>query len=298
MNITQLTYFRQVARNQHLLKAADALYVSPSTISVSIKKLEDEMGTPLFDRVGRNMQLNERGRLLLPYVETALDALEQGKLALDHAMYDRGNELAFSLKDIAYYDATLQALLDQWPGLSLRHCDMDADDRGNLLWEMDLEVMFTAKDLSQNRMLQSCVVYRDPYCLAVPKTHWLAEREVCSLEDLTDVLFLMRPADNYFQSCVDVILAEHGFRPRATLELGYTLRSSLGQALSGACITTENCMTTSIFANFKRVAVRELAGRTYDVRAYWKQGSKLSGPARTLIELMRQTTDQPGALDE
>lgn len=55
MNIEQLGYFQLTASFQHMSKAADMLNISQSALGSNIRRLEIELGVPLFDRVGRNI---------------------------------------------------------------------------------------------------------------------------------------------------------------------------------------------------------------------------------------------------
>lgn len=114
MNITQLTYFQHLAKRQHLLQTAEALHVSPSTLSASLKSLEEELGTPLFDRRGRGMQLNRQGKLLLPYVEQAFALLAQGEQAVRDSL-GQPRDFSFSLKYTAFYHDIVPLLLKLYP---------------------------------------------------------------------------------------------------------------------------------------------------------------------------------------
>ena len=52
VTITQLQYFKAIAAHENISCAAQELFISQSSLSMSLKKLEDELGRPLFDRVG------------------------------------------------------------------------------------------------------------------------------------------------------------------------------------------------------------------------------------------------------
>ena len=65
LNISQLYSFIVVAQNENLSKAAGMLYVSQSALSKSIAKLEEELGVELFDRRGKKIVLNARGKRFL-----------------------------------------------------------------------------------------------------------------------------------------------------------------------------------------------------------------------------------------
>lgn len=78
LNLYQLNYFKTMARLQHYTKAAEELSMTQPSLSHAISALEEELGILLFEKHGRNVQLTEYGKLFLPYVEDALQELENG----------------------------------------------------------------------------------------------------------------------------------------------------------------------------------------------------------------------------
>lgn len=69
LNFHHLRYFREVAHEGHLTRAAERLNVSQSALSSQIKALEDRLGHALFDRVGRSLELTEFGRIALDHAD-------------------------------------------------------------------------------------------------------------------------------------------------------------------------------------------------------------------------------------
>lgn len=70
LNFHHLHYFWAVAKEGNLTRAATHLHVSQSALSAQIRQLEDQLGQPLFARVGRSLQLTEAGQLALGYAES------------------------------------------------------------------------------------------------------------------------------------------------------------------------------------------------------------------------------------
>lgn len=69
INYKHLHYFWVVAREGGVARAGERLHLTPQTISGQLSLLEDYLGTPLFTRVGRNLELTENGRLVLSYAD-------------------------------------------------------------------------------------------------------------------------------------------------------------------------------------------------------------------------------------
>ncbi len=86
MELLQLYYFQVTARCEHISAAARKLQIAQPALSQTIRRLEHELGTPLFDRIGRHIQLNDFGRIFLKYTDTALGALSDARAELADAM--------------------------------------------------------------------------------------------------------------------------------------------------------------------------------------------------------------------
>lgn len=78
MNLNQLYYFRKLAELEHYTNAAKELYITQPTLSDSMSALEEELGVPLFQRIGRNIRLTKHGHNFYHHVCNALRELEIG----------------------------------------------------------------------------------------------------------------------------------------------------------------------------------------------------------------------------
>ena len=82
MEMLQLRYFYDSAMGESFSKTAKKYMVPVSSVSASVKRLEQELGTPLFDRTGNRVLLNEKGRQFLAVVSNTLTQLDLGVSAL------------------------------------------------------------------------------------------------------------------------------------------------------------------------------------------------------------------------
>lgn len=76
MNIRHLRYFYDVAKTENIAKVAEKYMIPASSVSVAIKHLEEELGTPLFDRSANKIKLNEKGKLFAAELGTTFDRME------------------------------------------------------------------------------------------------------------------------------------------------------------------------------------------------------------------------------
>ena len=89
----QLQYFCALAHKQNLTKCAEEFYISQSTLSNSLARMEADLDVRLFDRVGRSLILNNYGKIYLQYAEAALKALENGKRAVANELNEQKHKV-------------------------------------------------------------------------------------------------------------------------------------------------------------------------------------------------------------
>jgi LysR family transcriptional activator of nhaA len=77
LNYHHLRYFRAIAHQGSLTRAAEQLNLSQSALSVQLQKLEEQVGHPLFERLGKRLILTEAGRIALDYADVVFQAGEE-----------------------------------------------------------------------------------------------------------------------------------------------------------------------------------------------------------------------------
>ena len=82
ISLLQLQYFLAMAEEGHLTRTAEKLFVSQSTLSSMISKLENELGVELFDRKNNRMILNKCGERYRKHIAVALNEIETGARAI------------------------------------------------------------------------------------------------------------------------------------------------------------------------------------------------------------------------
>ncbi|MQS52003.1 LysR family transcriptional regulator [Companilactobacillus mishanensis] len=92
MNLRHLIFFRELAKTQHMSKAAENLGISQPSLSYAMDNLEKQLGVPLFNREGRNIKLSRFGEIYLPYINSGLEQIEHGNAILEQSLNnDEGN---------------------------------------------------------------------------------------------------------------------------------------------------------------------------------------------------------------
>jgi DNA-binding transcriptional LysR family regulator len=160
---TWLPAFRAVAETQHLPTAARFMHVTPSALSRSVKQLEEAVGTPLFARGGRRIQLNAAGERLLAAVRDAMRLLDDGLGAC------RGTPSArLAIAGPSPWIAKLvTALAPARPGLVIDVVEA-ADDPGPQLLRGEIDVVVSDRAGRNGRFAVDliCELHRSVWCSA------------------------------------------------------------------------------------------------------------------------------------
>ena len=99
INYKHLNYFWVVAKCGGINRASEQLHLTPQTISGQITMLEESLGTPLFDRVGRRIELNETGRMVFSYADEIFSLGEELEDMLHHRPGDRPLQFSVGVVD-------------------------------------------------------------------------------------------------------------------------------------------------------------------------------------------------------
>src|SRR3546814_14328345 len=81
MELHQIRYFLSVAETLNFTRAAEHLHVSQPALTTAVRKLEDELGGPLFHREGKRVLLSELGQIMRPHLAQALEQMERAREA-------------------------------------------------------------------------------------------------------------------------------------------------------------------------------------------------------------------------
>lgn len=97
MNLNQLYYFQVLAKREHYTLASKELFISQPSLTYAIKELEKELGVSLFDKVGRNIILNNNGKTFLDYVDQSLNTLNTGIQVMKNQSHDELQSVQISV---------------------------------------------------------------------------------------------------------------------------------------------------------------------------------------------------------
>src|SRR4051812_10366609 len=123
MTLQQLTYFLAAAEHGSFSAAANTLLMSQPSLSEQIRRLEAELGVPLFVRAGRGIELTDAGRLLLPHAERTLAEAQAAAESVREVRDMSGGTVSFGFFSGAHYSllgGLIQEFRGRHPGVKVR----------------------------------------------------------------------------------------------------------------------------------------------------------------------------------
>jgi DNA-binding transcriptional LysR family regulator len=222
MELHQLTYFVAVARHLHFTRAATELHVAQPSVSQQIRKLETELGTQLFHRMGRAVSLTPAGELLVPWAQRVLADVDQARVEIQELAGLRRGRLAVgatpSISTILLPPA-LGAFHARYPGVMLMLREAGSRDLVRLLeqGELDLAVIILPV---RHPILDTTPILDEELVLAVPPGHELAGRDAVAVAELGDVPLVMFRVGYDLRDTTLAAFRRAGFEPTIALEGG------------------------------------------------------------------------------
>lgn len=205
MDIRSLEYCATIARLGSFTKAAETLYVAQPALSIAIRKLEDELGVPLFVRQPRRVTPTAEGELLLRRAERVFQELDSLRRELRDVAELKQGEVKIALPPMFGIQFFPQLMVDfraAYPGLTLTVTEGGADDIRRLLDSGEIDLgMLDARRVPAG--WQQVPAVDDEMVLCVSPDHPLAAREWVTAKDLDGL---------------DMVLLDHTFLHRHILD--------------------------------------------------------------------------------
>ncbi|CNE53889.1 LysR family transcriptional regulator [Mycobacterium tuberculosis] len=196
MDIGQLRSFLVVAEELHFGRAAERLHIAQPPLSRTIKQLERELGTTLFDRNTRRVELTASGRALLAPAAEVLDATRRAEAAVRSAASGESGVVRIAFAGVSTHRLVARlarAVRSRRPGIRLELTSQQfAQPALKKLQHSDTDLALGRWDVVPADV-QAEVVMRDSLVLALPDVHPLARDEAVAVADLAGEQFVSLP---------------------------------------------------------------------------------------------------------
>ena len=287
-DLRRLRYFVAVAEELHFGRAARRMNVSQPPLSVQVRTLEREIGTPLLIRTQRRVELTEAGRVLL---EESKRLIAQAEAAIVHtrrAAEGSVGRLAIgfvSTVDYSILPPLVRRFRQRHPGVALKLLELTGDRQQTLLQsgELDLGLSVLPQPVPG---LSARPVFREPLVAAIPTSHRLARKRRIALRALAQDGLIQFPRE-LAPGLYDLVIAacqRAGFTPHLAQE-AIQMQTILGLVAAGLGVAVvPHCMS-----KLRRPDVHYLAldttGFVVETSARWQTDNNAPALAALLAEL-------------
>lgn len=236
MEIAALQAFVEVANRGSFSAAATALYLTQPAVSKRVAHLESELGTRLFDRIGRRVALTAIGRELLPHARRLLnDARELRRLVTDLSGEVRGRLVMGTSHHIGLHrlPVPLKRYTERYPQVELDIRFMDSEAACNGVETGDLELAIVTLPPSESPNLAVEVLWHDPLAFMVGGDHALAGNAQVSLDALLAHPAVLPGSNTYTRGVLERALGNSGSALHVAMATNYleTLRMLVATGL-------------------------------------------------------------------
>lgn len=260
MELRQLRQFVVLAQTLNFHRAAERLNMAQPPLSVSIRKLEAELGAPLFERSSRGVSLTPTGLATLPFAQQTLFHADQiQSVVRDGAAGLRGGiRIGFvGSATHAVLPALLPAFQAHYPSIEVV---LEEGATLDILQDVErriVDVGIVRLPLMRSPRLEVTVIEHDELMAVVSTQDPLAGRDVIDLADLADRDFIVYPRESNLHQLAVMACQESGFLPRARQEarLVQTLLCLVESGLGVGLAPARSAATASPALRFIRLSV-------------------------------------------
>ncbi len=221
MELRHVRYFLAIAETRSFTRAAERLHVTQPTLSHQIKQLEQQIGTVLFERGAKEVELTAAGKLLKPYCERILKEIDSGMLAIS----ELEGLMRGSLRVGVFHSFTHSVLPPVLAEFALRYPGVQVT--AQLVRRVDLERQLINGELDfaisyltdTNEQIVAEPLFDEELVLIVGSMHPHAGRKSMPMRELATLPLVSLTSEFGARQFVDRFLAENGLAPQVVLDM-------------------------------------------------------------------------------
>lgn len=228
MNLRELEYLTAIAKHGTISRAAEALYISQPTLSIFLRKLEERVGTPLFERIGKGLVPTYAGTLYLNFAQEVLYREQQLQNELSAAIAAHRGRIRVGMhkkRTLYLVPAVLMEFKKQYPSIEVSIVETHSLDMERLLLSGELDLAICNRYFSSDR-IQTINIYEDRLLCVTRQGHPAAVHAVpcpgqpypyLDLNYLADETFILQQPEQSTRVFTDYALAYANIKPQKRL---------------------------------------------------------------------------------
>lgn len=292
--LTQLSVFEAVARNSSFTRAAEEMHMAQPTVSVQVKKLAETIGLPLFEMVGKRVQLTAAGRELYAACQDIFVKIGEVEQRLSRLRAPDSGSLRVAVSTTAKYFAprVLAKFLERLPGIDVSLIVLNRQQLLNRL-AGNLDDFYIFSNPPEEIDVVMHTLLANPTFVYARADHPLAGRRGLKFAEVAAEPFLFREPGSGTRSVADQQFEAHRCKPNVRMELGSN--EAIKQAILGGLglsILSQHTMAPG--TQHDGLVALDVEG--FPLARWWylvyPEGKRLTPTAQAFLEFVRQ----PGAL--
>ena len=220
MTLNQLRYYTEIVQQKNFTKAAERLFVSQSTLSKSIRALEDEFKIEFISRICKEFKLTREGEIFYEYAVRILDFYNNQTEEQFRRLKRADGTLKIGIPPTSgaiFFFSVLHRFKKKYPGIDLRIDESASKSIHKMVADGKLDIGAVIEPFHDE------CLYKRPVCtseavLLVSKQHPLAENSIVAFSELKSEKFLSISSEYMFSDIVQNKCREAGFEPKVVFE--------------------------------------------------------------------------------
>ncbi|SRR5581483_6640331 len=222
MQIHQLRYFCAIARTGSFTRAARQEHVAQPSLSQQVRKLEDELGTKLFDRLGRTVRLTQLGKAFLPHAESILRQVTTATAEIQEmAGAEHGKLVIGAIPTIAPYflPSRLASFARKFPRVQISVIEEMTNELLNLLQQGAVDLALLALPVPGINCFCH-ELFRERLYVVVPQNHRFSSSRQLRLAQIENDPFLLLKEGHCFRENTLSVCGRARLQPNVVFESG------------------------------------------------------------------------------
>ncbi|NLZ19892.1 MAG: LysR family transcriptional regulator [Bacteroidales bacterium] len=288
MELRQLKYFVEVGRLRSFSLASKSLFITQSTLSQQIRKLEEELGVELLIRDTRHVALSDYGEQFYP---CAVQVLEEARAGADRIRDVKNLQIGtlsigatFSFGPLMMQ--TVQAFYRQYPHIRLNLVNTSKEDLRQRILNRELDLALTYKSLIEDERIESKLLFHSRLCLVGRAGELPGHASQVSVQDLANYPLALPAKGLQARDTLESILFANNVNLDIRLEIN-SIRSLLDLVGSSPLVTALSEEAIHYVQGFEAVPIDHPDARMDGCYHYLK-GAYLKKAAQKFIELLQE----------
>lgn len=294
MEVRQLHIFCTLAEELNFTRTAERVHTVQSNVTTQIKALEDELGAPLFDRLGRRVTLTEAGRRFQPFAMQALSAMEQGQRVIRQGAEPSGPLCIGAPESVLTYrlPQILRAYRKRFPHVELIFRPYADATLCAKLETGKFDMAIQMSDAKPNSSLKSIRLRTERVFLLSDASHPLASQRTIKPADLAGQVMLLTEAGCAYREKLDQILALQNVRPGNVTEFS-SVEAIKQCVIAGMGLALLPAIVVSRELRQHQIKALHWGGPSLDIatRVLWHKDKWVSPAMEAFQELMQEKLD-------